>query len=127
MVEQMELTPYSDRQSPTKIWFLRSDRGDSAIEALLATLDNRTLTATLQLFDRTELVGPPRNIERFRHLSGKVWEFKVHRATAVRYIAFSARIGWVIVSAQRKPGTAVLRRAIAEAQRLHDLYEGDGS
>ncbi|MFA5845146.1 MAG: hypothetical protein WC971_10005 [Coriobacteriia bacterium] len=123
----MDLAPYSDRQSPNKIWFLRRDRGDCAIETFLAELDDRTLTATVQLFDRTELAGPPHNVEKFRHLRGDVHEFKIHRAVAVRYLAFGANIGWVIVLALRKPKIAALQRAIAEVQRVHDEYEGAGS
>ena len=64
---QMEWVPYSERQSPNKIWLLLRDRGDSTIATFLNRLDDRTLTATAQLFDRTEASGPPRNIERFRH------------------------------------------------------------
>ena len=124
---QMDLAPYSDRQSPNKIWFLKRDRGDCAIETFLAKLDDRTLTATVQLFDRTEVKGPPHNIEKFRHLRGDVHEFKVHRAVSVRYLAFGSSIGWVIVLAERKPKAAALRRAIAEAQKLRDEYEGGAS
>lgn len=118
--------PYSDRQSPNKIWFLRRNRGDSALETFLTNLDDRTLAATAQLFDRTEVAGPPHNVEKFRHLRGDVHEFKVQRAVAVRYITFVTSIGWVIVLAQRKPKVGALQRAIAEAQRLHDEYEGAG-
>jgi len=68
--------------------------------------------------------GPPHNIEKFRHLRGDVHEFKVHRAVAVRYLAFHASAGWVIVLAQRKPKATALQRVIADAQNLHDEYEG---
>lgn len=121
----MERTPYSDRSSADKIWFVRRARGDGAIEAFLTKLDDRTLAATAQLFDRTELHGAPHNPERFRHLRGDVYEFKVHRVVAVRYLAFRSRVGWVIVFAQPKPKAGQLSRLITEAQRVHDMYEGD--
>jgi hypothetical protein len=40
--------------------------------------DDRTLAATAQLCDRTELGGPSHNIQKLRHLRGHVCEFKVH-------------------------------------------------
>jgi hypothetical protein len=121
----VERAPYSNRSSANKIWFVRRARGDCAIEAFLAKLDDRTLAATAQLFDRTELHGAPHNTERFRHLRGDVYEFKVHRVVAVRYLAFRSRVGWVIVFAQPKPKPGELSRLIAEAQRVHDLVEGE--
>lgn len=87
-------------------------------------LDHRTFAAPVQLFDRTELAGPPHNVEKFRHLSGDVYEFKVHRAVAVRYLTLAMPVGWVVVSAQRKPKAAALQGAIREAQRLHDEFGG---
>ena len=122
----MDLVPYSDRESPNKIWFLRRDRGDSAIGEFIANLDNRTLEATAQLFDQTELGGAPHSVEKFRHLKADVYEFKIHRAVAVRYLAFSASIGWVIAFAKRKGKARELQRAIARTQRLHDEYEESG-
>jgi hypothetical protein len=120
----MELTPYSDRASVNKIWFVRRSRGDCPVQEYLMQLDRRTLAASVQLFDRTELAGAPHNAERFRHLSGDVYEFKVHRALAVRYLTFAMPVGWVVVSAQSKPKPAALQRAIREAQRLHDEFGG---
>jgi len=119
----MDLVPYSDRESPDKIWFLRRDRGDSAIGEFIANLDTRTLAATTTLFDRTELAGPPHNVEKFRHLKADVYEFKIHQAVAVRYLAFAASIGWVIAVAQRKGKTGELQRSIIKTQSLHDEYE----
>lgn len=121
----MEWVPYSNRSSADKIWFVRRARGDCAIEVFLAKLDGRTLTATAQLFDRTELHGAPHNTERFRHLQGDVYEFKVHRVVAVRCLAFGSHAGWVIVFAQPKPKPGELSRLIAETQRVHDLREGE--
>lgn len=120
----MNLRPYSGRESPNKIWFHERTRGDCPVEEFIGRLDNRTLTATVQLFDRTETAGPPRNLERFRHLSGQVYEFKVHRAVAVRYLAFTAAQGWVVCIAQHKAKQKALQRSIAEVQTMHDEHEG---
>lgn len=120
----MELAPYSTQESPNKIWLLRRTPNDREVEATIARLDNRTLAATAQLFDRTELLGPPRNVERFRHLAGDVYEFKVHRAVAMRYLAFRVPAGWAIAIARRKPKPRELRTLISKAQQLHDEFEG---
>lgn len=120
----MELTPFSSRESVNNIWFVRRRRGDSPVESFLMSLDDRTFAASVQIFDRTELAGPPRNTEKFRHLRGDVFEFKVHRAVAVRYLAFPASVGWVLVSAHRKAKAAALPGAIVEAQRVHDDFGG---
>lgn len=123
----VELVPYSSRASRNKIWFVRRDRGDCAVRDFMMGLDQRTFAATVQLFDRTELGGPPRNVEKFRHLRGDVYEFKVHRAVAVRYLAFQAPSGWVVASAQGRPKGAALQSTILDAQRLHDeLGRSDG-
>lgn len=66
----MELTPFSDRVSVHKIWFVLRSRGDSPVEDFLMRLDSRTFAASVQIFDRTELAGPPHNVEKFRHLRG---------------------------------------------------------
>jgi hypothetical protein len=116
----MDLVPYSDRVSQNKIWFVRRDRGDCPVQDFLMGLDRRTFAATVYLLDRTELEGPPRNVEKFRHLRGDVYEFKVHRAVAVRYVAVRTHGGWVVASAQGKPKGAAPQSAVTEAQRLHD-------
>ncbi len=120
----MNLAPYSTKESPNKIWLLRRAQNDREVEKAIARLDDRTLAATAQLFDRTELLGPPRNIERFRHLAGDVYEFKVHRAVAMRYFTFRSSIGWVVVIARRKAKPRELRVLIGETQRIHDEFEG---
>jgi hypothetical protein len=119
----VELSPYSNRDSPDKIWFLRRARGDSHVERFIERLDPQTRRATERLFDQTELSGLPRRSELFRHLEGDVFEFKVHRAVAVRYVGFRADIGMVITRAVRKPQTAVLQRLIRQTQWLRDEYE----
>ena len=120
----MNLAPYSTHESPNKIWLLRRTPSDREVEETISRLDNRTLAATAQLFDRTELLGPPRNIEKFRHLVGDVYEFKIHRAVAMRYFAFRVSAGWVVAIARRKPKPRELRVLINEAQRRHDEFEG---
>lgn len=120
----MDLAPYSTQDSANKIWLLRRTPDDREVEETIARLDNRTLAATAQLFDRTELLGPPRNVEKFRYLAGDVYEFKVHRAVAMRYLAFRAPSGWVIAIARRKPKPRELRALIRETQRMHDEFEG---
>ena len=120
----MNLAPYSTQESPNKIWLLRRTPRDREVEETIARLDDRTLAATAQLFDRTELLGPPRNVEKFRHLAGDVYEFKVHRAVAMRYFAFRVSVGWVVAIARRKPKPKELRLLMNEAQHQHDEFEG---
>lgn len=119
----VHIQAYSDRQSSNKIWFFARDRGDCPIREFMLELDDRTFAASAQLFDRTEQSGPPRNTERFRHLGGDVYELKVHRAVAVRFLAFKADPGWIVCVAQRKTKPRVLHRTMAEVQRLYDEYE----
>jgi hypothetical protein len=114
----MEMSPFSGRESRDKIWFLLRPRGDSQIEEFLIRLDSRTRGATLQLFDRTETSGPPRNPERFRHLTDVVYEFKVHRLLAARYVTCRIRDGWLITWAGPKPKSPELRRIIAHAMKI---------
>jgi len=38
----VELSPYSNRDSPDKIWFLRRARGDSHVERFIERLDPQT-------------------------------------------------------------------------------------
>jgi hypothetical protein len=120
----VDLEPYSTQESPNKIWLLRRAPDDREVEQTIARLDDRTLAATAQLLDRTELLGPPRNVEKFRHLAGDVYEFKVHRAVATRFFAFRMPVGWVIALARRKPKPKELRTLVHETQRLHDEFEG---
>lgn len=126
-IGSMDRRAYSDRQSPDKIWFLCRERGESRAQSFFMGLDDRTFAATVQLFDRTEIHGPPHNKEKFRHLKGDVYEFKVHRAQAVRYLAFAADDGWIVAFARQKNRKHGLRDMIAETQRLHDEYEGASS
>lgn len=84
------------------------------------------MAATARLFDRTETLGPPQNVEMFRHLRADVYEFKIHRAVAVRYLAFATGLGWVIAFARRKGPSRELQSLIAKTQRLHDEYEEPG-
>lgn len=119
----MQLSPYSIRESPDKIWFLCRARGDSQVRGFIGQLDEQTRWATWRLLDQTEVSGPPRRIDRFRHLTGDVFEFKVHQTVAVRYLTFRANVGWVITLAMHKPGKARLQRLIQETQHLHDEYE----
>jgi hypothetical protein len=121
----VQLLPYSAQESANEIWLLRRSPDDREVEKSMFELDRRTLAATAQLLDRTELLGPPRNTEKFRHLSGDVFEFKVHRAVAMRYFAFRFAAGWVIAVARRKPKQRELLRLIADTQHLHDEFEGD--
>lgn len=121
----MDLAPYSARQCANKIWLLRRAPDHREVERVIAGLDDRTLAATAQLFDRCEMLGPPRNVERFRHLRGDVYEFKVHRAVAMRYLAFRIPDGWVVAIARRKPKPKELRSLMAITQQLHDEFEGD--
>lgn len=121
----MDLVPYSAKECTSKVWLLRRAPDDREVEKTIARLDDRTLAATAQLFDRTELLGPPRNIEKFRHLASDVYEFKVHRAVAMRYLAFQVPVGWVVAIARRKPKPKELRALIAETQRMHDEFKGE--
>lgn len=92
----MDLAPSSTQESSNKVWLLRRTPGDREVEKTIARLDDRTLAATAQLFDRTELLGPPRNIEKFRHLGGDVYEFKVHRAARCAISPSGCRLdGWL--------------------------------
>ncbi|HSQ22226.1 MAG TPA: hypothetical protein VLQ52_05505, partial [Coriobacteriia bacterium] len=119
----MELSPYSNRDSPDKIWFLRRARGDSHVERFIERLDPRTYAATGRVFDWVETRGPLHDTERLRHLSGDVLEIKVHHPVSVRYVGFRADIGVVVTRAVRKPQTAVLQQLIRQTQWLHDEYE----
>lgn len=119
----MELSPYSNRQSPDKIWFVCRERGDSPVRRLIDRLDDRTRTETWRVFDWVETRGPLRGTDRFRNLSGHVVEFKVHRATPMRYLAFRCDVGWVVTYAVSKPGKRALQQLIRQSQWLCDEYE----
>lgn len=119
----MQLSPYSNRDSPDKIWFVRRARGDSPVARFIERLDERTRAATLRVFDWVETRGPMRDTERLRHLTGDVLEIKVHHPVAVRYLGFKADVGVVITRAIRKPEHAVLQQLIRQTQSLRDEYE----
>lgn len=121
----VDLVPYSAQECASKVWLLRRTPGDREVEKTIARLDDRTLASTAQLFDRTELLGPPRNVEKFRHLAGDLYEFKVHRAVAMRYLAFQVSVGWMVAIARRKPKSKELGALIAATQRMHDEFEGE--
>lgn len=119
----MQLSPYSNRESPDKIWFVCRGRGDSQVERFIEQLDAQTRRTTWRTFDWVETCWSAQDIERLRHLSGDVLEIKVHHPVAVRYIGFRTDVGVVITRAIRKPESAVLQRLIRRTQLLHDEYE----
>jgi len=119
----VQLSPYSNRDSPDKIWFVCRERGDSTPKRFIGRLGDRTRRSTWHAFDWVETHGPAQDIERPRRLSGDVLEIKVHHPVAVRYIGFRTDIGLVITHAVRKPRTAALQQLIRQTQWLHDEYE----
>ena len=119
----MELSPYSNRDSPDKIWFVCRERGDSSVRQFIGQLDAQTYAKTGRVFDWVETCGPARDTERLRFLGGDVLEIKINHPVAVRYLGFRTNIGVVITRAVRKPGHAALQQLIRQAQLLHDEYE----
>lgn len=122
----MRASPFSARSSPNKMWFLQNERGTSEVTEMLNSLDTRTLASANKLFERTELDGPPRNEEQFRHLRGAISEFKVHRARAVRFLAFRGDRGWVVATATPKKKDNATQVEIRRAEGLMRRFEEEG-
>jgi hypothetical protein len=122
----MRASPYSVRSSPNKIWFLQNERGTSEVIDMLNSLDDRTLASANTLFERTETNGPPRNEERFRHLRGSISEFKVHRAKAIRFLAFRTDRGWVVATATPKKKGNATQIEIRRTEGLMRRFEERG-
>jgi hypothetical protein len=121
----LHLEPYSHRVSNDKIYFVCTERGESPVRRYIEELDELTIEMTGKLLDQTELLGPPRSQSKFRHLSGAVVEFKVHKSRAVRYLGFRIRQGWTITAATDKPKATELRRLVTAVQALHDRMEAE--
>jgi hypothetical protein len=122
----MRATPFSTRSSPNKIWFLQNERGTSEVVDMLSSLDTRTLASANTLFERTETEGPPRSEEKFRRLRGSISEFKVHRAKAVRFLAFRMDRGWIVATATPKRKSNATQAEIRRAEGLMRRFEEEG-
>lgn len=120
----MGRAPWSERTSRDKIWLLAGESGESKVLDFINDLDHRTLAETAELFDRTETHGPPRNIEKFRHLGDDVFEFKVHRARAVRYLTLRCKDGWLVAIAENKKKSNAFQTDIKRAHKISDEIGG---
>ena len=121
----MGRSAWSKRKSANKVWLVCDESGDSPVAEFVNALDDRTLTETAELFDWTEVNGPPRNEEKFKSVGSGVFEFKVHRAKAIRYLAVRRTFGWLIVLAENKKKSNAFQSDIKRAKGIAGRWGGE--
>ncbi len=100
--------------------YARRKNGNRPAKKYLEDLQKEDQAKLAKLFSKIVEVGKIINTERFRHLSGKIWEFKVH--TGVRILCFQEGKTWFLTHGFNKQRRKTPPKEIATAEQIMDEH-----
>jgi hypothetical protein len=122
-----DLAAHKVSQTFSNVWLLETDTGRCKVEDFLDAIEQSNFNKLLPVMRRVDANPSYRHPERFKQLSGPVFEFKSHKH---RLFCFQADRGFICTDGMKKQKGRRTRqsdRMIESAAQLAERFSKEGT